>query len=97
KDIFIAQDMRKDFNVPKVHSIQHYAPAVINFGSVGTDGLECLHFDMTKMALRASTCKGSQYVCPMYLRLTHRGKVRRLDTYSGWVSCEIASTCSHHV
>lgn len=91
--------MRQDFNIPKVHSMVHYVPAIIDFGSVlglSTDGPERLHIDMAKMAFRASNRKGSQYVRQMILWLTRREKLHGLDTYIEWASAELASALAEY-
>ena len=51
KDIFVAIGIRKDFNLPKLHSLQHYVPAIRYKGSADnfdTAYAERLHIELAK-------------------------------------------------
>ncbi|KAG6806897.1 hypothetical protein H0H92_009668, partial [Tricholoma furcatifolium] len=57
KDIFLELECRKDFNIPKLHSLLHYAEAIRLLGSAdgyNTESPERLHIDLAKEAYRAS-------------------------------------------
>ncbi|KAF8131961.1 hypothetical protein EV363DRAFT_1398349 [Boletus edulis] len=60
KDVFIQLGCREHFNIPKFHSLMHYADTIKNLGSL--DGLnteisERLHIDFAKKAYAATSRK----------------------------------------
>ncbi|KAI9431986.1 hypothetical protein H4582DRAFT_1821876 [Lactarius indigo] len=60
KDIFIELGARKNFNLPKLHSLAHYRRSITLFGSTdnyNTEQSERLHIDFTKNAYRATNFK----------------------------------------
>lgn len=57
KKYFIDIQVRKDFNIPKFHSLEHYVPNIELFGTMGnydTGIFERLHIDLAKNPWRAS-------------------------------------------
>ncbi len=57
KDIFVELDVREHFNIPKVHSMQHYVDMIRSRGTAdgyNTELPERLHIDFAKEAYRAS-------------------------------------------
>ncbi|KAG8788309.1 hypothetical protein FRC12_014695 [Ceratobasidium sp. 428] len=57
KDIFIEKKVRQDFNIPKLHSLQHYLESILLLGSLdgyNTELFERLHIDLAKDGYRAS-------------------------------------------
>ncbi len=57
KEIFVELDVREHFNIPKVHSMQHYVDMIRSRGSAdgyNTELPERLHIDFAKNAYRAS-------------------------------------------
>ncbi|EPS93264.1 hypothetical protein FOMPIDRAFT_1078724, partial [Fomitopsis schrenkii] len=51
KDILIKLGIRDDFNIPKVHSLLHYAQAIRLFGTMdnyNTEMFERLHINFAK-------------------------------------------------
>jgi hypothetical protein len=57
KDIFIHLRVREDFNIPKFHSMQHYANMIRSHGTTdgyNTETSERLHIDLAKNAYQAS-------------------------------------------
>ncbi|KII83180.1 hypothetical protein PLICRDRAFT_77725, partial [Plicaturopsis crispa FD-325 SS-3] len=76
KEIFVTLGIRTHFNIPKFHSMLHYADAIRNLGSAdgyNTEASERLHIDFTKDAYRAS--KRREYVRQMTLWLQRRESV----------------------
>ncbi|GLB39849.1 putative zn-finger domain-containing protein [Lyophyllum shimeji] len=57
KDIFVDLEIREHFDIPKLHSIQHYIDSIVALGSAdgyNTESPERLHIDFAKEAYRAS-------------------------------------------
>ena len=57
KDIVIELKIRDHFNIPKLHSLIHYADCITSLGSAdgyNTESPEQLHIDFAKEAYRAS-------------------------------------------
>jgi hypothetical protein len=86
KQIFIELKGRKEhFNIPKIHSLEHYEPMIRLFGSAdgfNTESPEHLHIDYAKNAYRASNRK--DYVNQMTLWLTRQESVARFAHYLEW-------------
>jgi hypothetical protein len=60
KDIFVDLEIREQFNIPKLHSLMHYASSIRLFGTTdnyNTEQSERLHIDFTKEAYRATNRK----------------------------------------
>ncbi|KAH9830310.1 uncharacterized protein C8Q71DRAFT_817709 [Rhodofomes roseus] len=86
KQVFVELGLRMDFNIPKVHWLEHYVVSIIRVGSCAgfsTDISERLHIEFAKLGYRASSRK--QYVKQMIVWLTRREKMRRLQSYMRWV------------
>ncbi len=86
KDVFIDIGVRTHFNIPKLHWLLHYLPAIINIGAcdgLSTDISERLHIDLVKLGYRASNRK--QYVQQMVVWLTRREKMRLMQSYLRWL------------
>ncbi|VDB95564.1 unnamed protein product [Peniophora sp. CBMAI 1063] len=82
KQVFIDLGARTHFNIPKIHSMLHYVPFIIDFGSVlplCTDGPERLHIDLAKLGYRASNRRN--YVIQMILWLHRREKLAWFESY----------------
>ncbi|KAK0226864.1 hypothetical protein EDD85DRAFT_958654 [Armillaria nabsnona] len=61
KHIFVDDGVCEHFNIPKVHSMVHYAAMIRSHGVTGsynTEASERLHIDFAKRAYRASNRKG---------------------------------------
>ena len=73
---------RDDFNIPKLHSMQHYISSIISRGSAdgySTKSPERLHIDFAKLAYRASNKKG--YIKQMTKWLTQQEACHRFAAY----------------
>ena len=60
KDTFINLGVRNDFDLPKLHSLQHYVDSIKRFGTTNnynTEATERLHIDYVKEAYRGSNKK----------------------------------------
>ena len=60
KAIFIDLEIRKNFNIPKLHACRHYATAIASYGTTdnySTEHTERLHKDFIKPAYRASNVR----------------------------------------
>ncbi|KAJ7789248.1 hypothetical protein B0H14DRAFT_2945102 [Mycena olivaceomarginata] len=60
KDIFVDLGIREGFNLPKLHSMEHYPETIMNFGTsdnYNTEYTERLHIDLAKDAYRSTNRK----------------------------------------
>ena len=60
KEVFIDLRARQNFELPKLHSLLHYASSIRLFGTTdnyNTEQMEHLHIDLAKDAYRAMNCK----------------------------------------
>ncbi|KAJ8495203.1 hypothetical protein ONZ45_g12952 [Pleurotus djamor] len=87
KDVFIEYGARspEHFNIPKIHSMQHYVDLIRLFGSAdgfNTESPERLHIDYAKNAYRASNKK--DYIIQMTRWLSRQEAVDRFSMYLEW-------------
>ncbi|KAJ7147090.1 hypothetical protein C8R43DRAFT_1196388 [Mycena crocata] len=86
KKIFIDLKGRKDhFNIPKIHSLDHYEFLIRLFGTAdgfNTESPERLHIDYAKNAYRATNRK--DYVDQMTMWLQRQEGVARFSAYLEW-------------
>lgn len=78
KEVFVDLGTREGFNIPKLHSMLHYASSIMLFGTTdnyNTEQTERLHIDFTKDAYR-STNRKDEYK-QMTTWLERREKVQR--------------------
>jgi hypothetical protein len=78
KAVFLDLGARKNFNLPKLHSLTHYASSIQLFGTTdnyNTEQSERLHIDLAKDAYRATNRK-DEYA-QMTLWLERREKMQR--------------------
>jgi hypothetical protein len=85
REIFVQLGIRMHFNIPKLHSLQHYRHSIEYFGTTDnydTAYTERLHIDMTKNAYRASNSRDEfpQMTC----WLSHREKVQNHNLFVTW-------------
>ncbi|OCH87281.1 hypothetical protein OBBRIDRAFT_736442, partial [Obba rivulosa] len=53
KHVFVRLNIRSEFNIPKVHSMQHYMSSIRNLGAAdgySMEGPERLHINFAKVA-----------------------------------------------
>ncbi|KAJ7882418.1 hypothetical protein B0H14DRAFT_3082501 [Mycena olivaceomarginata] len=90
KQIFLDLGVRAKqghFNIPKIHSMEHYVAMIRLFGSLdgyNTESPERLHIDYAKAGYRASNKK--DYIAQMTLWLQRQEAVDRFTAYLAW--CE---------
>jgi hypothetical protein len=88
KNIFIELGGHKEhFNIPKIHSLEHYEPSIRLFGSAdrfNTESPECLHINYAKNAYWASNRK--DYIVQMTLWLQRQESVAQFSTFKEWMS-----------
>ncbi|KAJ6605116.1 hypothetical protein B0H10DRAFT_1957239 [Mycena sp. CBHHK59/15] len=88
KGLLLDLDMRatqKHFNIPKIHSMQHYVAMIRLFGSAdgfNTEAPERLHIDYAKAGYQASNKK--DYIAQMMLWLQRQEAVARFTAYLTW-------------
>ncbi|KAF9016925.1 hypothetical protein BDZ89DRAFT_903167, partial [Hymenopellis radicata] len=85
KDVFIEKEIRDHFNIPKIHSMQHYVALIRLFGSAdgfNTESPERLHIDYAKDAYRASNKK--DYTIQMTVWLSRQEAVDRFVAFLNW-------------
>ncbi|KAE9388346.1 hypothetical protein BT96DRAFT_1074145, partial [Gymnopus androsaceus JB14] len=83
---FVEPGIREHFNIPKVHSMNHYTPMIRSHGSAtnfNSEWSECLHIDFAKLAYRASSKKG--YLKQMTKWLDWREKVLWFTRFLDWM------------
>jgi hypothetical protein len=82
KSILIRLGVRDHLDIPKIHSLVHYAESIRLFGTTdnyNTEGFERLHIDMAKEGWRASNKREER---PQMVRwLSRREKVAAFDRY----------------
>ena len=85
KHYFIDNGIHTHFNIPKIHSMQHYVAAIVSLGSAdgySTESPERLHIDFAKSAYRASNKK--QYAKQMTKWLMLQESCHRFSNYLHW-------------
>ena len=86
KEVVIELQIRKDFNIPKLHSIMHYMTCIRALGSAdgyNSESPECLHIDFAKDAYRASN--KWDYMEQMALWLQRHEAVWLRELYLIWI------------
>ncbi|KAF8879805.1 hypothetical protein BD779DRAFT_1550612 [Infundibulicybe gibba] len=89
KDIFIKYEIRKHFNIPKIHALLHYFASIQALGSndgYNSESPERLHIDFAKDAFRASNKK--DYHEQMALWLQRREAMWQREAYITWLSAQ---------
>lgn len=85
KDIFLKEVVREDFNIPKVHSMQHYVAMIRSRGSAdgyNTEHPERLHIDYAKEAYRKSNRR--QFLGQMTKWLERQDAIHRFEKFLDW-------------
>ena len=85
KHVFVELEIREDFNLPKLHSLVHYAESIELFGTTdnyNTEYTERLHIDLAKDAYRATNHR-DEYA-QMTVWLERKEKIFRHQSYLEW-------------
>lgn len=85
KSIFVDCEVREHFNIPKVHSMQHYFHMIKSHGTpdnFNTELPERLHIDIAKDAFKHTNKK--DYLAQMRRRLRQHEAVRKFTAYLQW-------------
>ncbi|KAI6101513.1 hypothetical protein EDD16DRAFT_1696818 [Pisolithus croceorrhizus] len=85
KHVLVELGVREDFNVPKIHSMQHYVTSIRALGSAdgyNTEYPERLHIDYAKDGYRASNKR--DYVEQMALWLQRQEAMYYKSAYLAW-------------
>lgn len=85
KSIFIDLGIREDFNLPKLHSLQHYTSSIKLFGTTdnyNTEYSERLHIDLAKDAYAATNRKNE--LSQMTIWLERKEKIVQFDAIVKW-------------
>ncbi|KAI6146740.1 hypothetical protein BKA82DRAFT_4330303 [Pisolithus tinctorius] len=77
KHVLVELEVQEDFNIPKIHSLQHYVADGYN-----TEYPECLHIDYAKDTYQASN--KHDYVEQMALWLQQQEAIHYKSTYLAW-------------
>ncbi|KAJ7786770.1 hypothetical protein B0H14DRAFT_2630191 [Mycena olivaceomarginata] len=88
---------KEHFDIPKIHSLEHYEPSIRLFGSAdgfNTESPERLHIDYAKNAYRASNRK--DYIVQMTLWLQRQESVARFSAFKEWMSTPHSSAPTPH-
>ncbi|KAI6101853.1 hypothetical protein F5141DRAFT_1065815 [Pisolithus sp. B1] len=85
KDVFVELRCHEHFNVPKIHSLQHYIETIRSLGSLdslNTETSEWLHIDFAKKAYTASNWR--DYSIQMTRCLQHQEAVIWFSSFLTW-------------
>ncbi|KAI6027784.1 hypothetical protein BKA83DRAFT_4462512 [Pisolithus microcarpus] len=85
KDIFIKLGCQEHFNMPKIHSLQHYMETIRSLGSLdglNTETLEWLHINFAKKVYSASNQR--DYLVQMTRWLQHQEAIIWFSLYLTW-------------
>ena len=85
KEVFEKLDIRKHFNISKLHNIKHYIDSIRSHGTAdgyNTEGTERLHIDLAKMGYLAGNRK--EYIKQMTVWLRRQKAVHCFATYLQW-------------
>jgi len=88
KSIFVDLEIREDFNLPKLHSLQHYISSIKLFGTTdnyNTEYSERLHIDLAKDAYAATNHK--EELPQMTAWLERKEKITQFDAIVEWRLC----------
>ena len=92
KDIILDLEIRKDFNIPKLHALLHYADCIRALGSAdgyNSESPERLHIHFAKEAYRASNKR--DYVEQMAVWLRRHEAMWVRESYLIWVDKQLES------
>ena len=92
KQVFVDLGIRKHFNIPKLHAIQHYVEAIRWLGSAdgyNSESPERLHIDYAKAAYRASNKR--DYMEQMAIWLQRQEAMWKKESYLIWVNHDLPS------
>ncbi|KAJ7342729.1 hypothetical protein DFH08DRAFT_1011044 [Mycena albidolilacea] len=87
KSIFVALEVRKEFNLPKLHSCRHYVMYIKLFGTTdnyNTEYTEHLHINLAKDAYRSTNFKDEFPQMTLWLERKEKEKVFRHKKYILW-------------
>ena len=85
KEIFEKLDVRKHFNISKLHNIKHYVDSIQSHGTTdgyNTEASERLHIDLAKVGYLASNRK--EYIKQMTTWLRRQEAVHSFSLYLAW-------------
>ncbi|KAJ6618487.1 hypothetical protein B0H10DRAFT_2164151 [Mycena sp. CBHHK59/15] len=85
KDVFVTLEICEHFNIPKIHSMQHYVDMIRTLGTAdgyNTELSERLHIDCAKLGYAASSKK--EYIRQMMTWLMRREAIHRFALYLQW-------------
>ncbi|KAJ6616697.1 hypothetical protein B0H10DRAFT_2389376 [Mycena sp. CBHHK59/15] len=85
KDIFILLEIRKHFDINKLHKIKHYTDSIHSRGTadgVNTENTERLHIDLAKIGY--STTNNKAYTRQMTVWLRRQEAVYKFGMYLQW-------------
>ena len=85
KSIFVDLEIREDFNLPKLHSLQHYVSSIKLFGTTdnyNTEYSERLHIDLAKDAYAATNRKDE--LAQMTVWLERKERIVQFDAIVKW-------------
>ena len=87
KRIFLNKGIRKNFEIPKIHSMQHYVEMIRSHGTAdgyNTEASERLHIDYAKVAYESSNKR--DYIPQMKEWLMRRESIVIFSLYLDWVA-----------
>lgn len=85
KDIYVELEIRKHFNISKLHKLKHYVDSIRSRGTAdgfNTEGTERLHIDLAKVGYNASNKRA--YTRQMTVWLRRQEAVHKFGSYLQW-------------
>ncbi|QRW23044.1 DNA-directed RNA polymerase subunit beta' [Rhizoctonia solani] len=93
KDVFVDLEIRKDFNINKIHSMVHYLELIWQMGAAdgyNTETPKQLHIKFAKRAYKATN--RCDFFAQMTVYLKRRERVAKFDLYLCWASPKYAKS-----
>ena len=97
KAIFVDLSIRTHFQLPKLHSLDHYHQSIELFGTTdnyNTQYSERLHIDMAKDAYRSTNRKDE--LAQMTIWLEHKEKIQCHEQHVEWRLWQLAAEAAGH-
>ncbi|KAJ7238853.1 hypothetical protein B0H12DRAFT_974427, partial [Mycena haematopus] len=85
KNVFVDLEIRKHFNISKIHKLKHYVDSIRSRGTAdgfNTEGTERLHIDLAKVGYNASNRR--EYTRQMTVWLRRQERVHKFGSYLQW-------------
>lgn len=92
KHVFTELEIRENFDIPKIHSMQHYISRIVALGTAegfSTEAPERLHIEYAKEGYRASNRR--DHIAQMTVWLRRREALTKYSNYLDWKRTKLTS------